>query len=341
MSHRVKDKDYFKLIHLHKKIKKRYKYCFILSPKGIGKTYSAIKLVFWNWEKKGKSSAYFFRHMSELEHFIPELKSYTNQNYIIKKKGYTFHLLEKETLEIVCLFFGLNQAQYIKNYQNVNLIIFDEFLDVKGLYIKNEFKIFALLLSNLTRTKQKFNFYALGNYHEANNPYFNRLKIYQWKPDKYGILTDGTIAYMEIVGEEYLKVINAQGANALLNYDTSLMEKYRLGGFNVDDLRYIQINNVEVFRCIYRLRYKNVTFYLWETTNRELYFTGREPRMPVRDMPLSFLDTLETNKSNKIERLVNKWKKMLYNNRIIFETFEYKDLIYDFLNRNNSTFDYE
>ena len=329
--------NYFDLGLFHKTLSKLYHILFILSPKGIGKTYSAVQLCLRNWQKNHRTFAYVFRYQVEIDGFINELKSYLPRQYHVKKEKVSTIIYEKDKL--VGILTALSQAHYVKNIQNLDLIIYDEVISATNRYLSNELKQFYLLISNLVRTKIKWNVYLLGNFHNADNPYFNYFKMYRWKRVN-GILTDGDIGYCEIKEDAFAQVVAAQGANFLTKYDEALNQKYLKGGFTIQDLNMIQQTEVTIMKTHYAVIYANQKIYVHTTIDNFLYFSVNGQTQKIYTLTLS--DSLNYNNRNLNGKEISEmWTAKILQKKVIFENFMIKKAITQYLELINLSYEFK
>ena len=132
----------------------------IITERGIGKTYGAVKSVVDDFIKKDNEFAYIRRYKSELKKAVPTFFQAVQKNnefpdHKLSSKGYSFYCDDKE--------FGyamtLSTAQDLKssNFSKVRTIIFDEFIIEEGqkkFYLQNEVFVFLNLIETIARMRE-------------------------------------------------------------------------------------------------------------------------------------------------------------------------------------------
>ena len=156
---------------------------FIITERGLGKSYGAKKFVAKRFIKKGKQFVYLRRYKTEL-------KKAMNNNGFFKQiendeelKNYKFSNT-KDTMSIdgqICGYaIPLSVANILKSstYDNVDTIIFDEFLLDKGNYhyLQNEVEQLLDVIETVARLRN-IRVIFLGNAISITNPYFEFFNI--------------------------------------------------------------------------------------------------------------------------------------------------------------------
>ena len=156
---------------------------FIITERGLGKSYGAKKFVAKRFIKKGKQFVYLRRYKTEL-------KKAMNNNGFFKQiendeelKNYKFSNT-KDTMSIdgqICGYaIPLSVANILKSstYENVDTIIFDEFLLDKGNYhyLQNEVEQLLDVIETVARLRN-IRVIFLGNAISITNPYFEFFNI--------------------------------------------------------------------------------------------------------------------------------------------------------------------
>lgn len=156
---------------------------FIITERGLGKSYGAKKFVAKRFIKKGKQFVYLRRYKTEL-------KKAMNNNGFFKQiendselKNFKFSNT-KDTMSIdgqICGYaIPLSVANILKSstYDNVDTIIFDEFLLDKGNYhyLQNEVEQLLDVIETVARLRN-IRVIFLGNAISITNPYFEFFNI--------------------------------------------------------------------------------------------------------------------------------------------------------------------
>lgn len=158
---------------------------FIIAERGVGKTFGAKDYIVTHYKSKGKQSVYVRRYNKELQEslkkgkdaiFFDQIKSkfpndkLTNTSELLLCNGET------------CGFaVPLSTSNILKSvsFENVDTIIFDEFIIDKGCYhyLQNEVVMFMELIETVARLKPNIKVLLLGNAISITNPYFVELNL--------------------------------------------------------------------------------------------------------------------------------------------------------------------
>lgn len=161
---------------------------FIITERGLGKSYGAKKFVAKHFLKKNKQFVYMRRFKSELKEAMLKNGNPIFWNQIVKDKELKNHKFtnKKDTMYIddkLCGFaIPLSIANILKSatYENVDTIIFDEFLiDSTGVgyhYLKNEVIQLLETIETVARLRD-IRVIFLGNAISITNPYFTFFNI--------------------------------------------------------------------------------------------------------------------------------------------------------------------
>lgn len=325
--------DFYKFYKAHDLI-----FNMIISPKGVGKTYSGIKLVFWLWENYKIASTWVYRYFTELEAGLLE---HQGENYIDLKK-YSIHktrinavVRDRATEEIVCVYQTVNLAKYSKNIQQIELVIFDEFISESDSYLKEEFKKFYLLLSNTFRDKKSIMCIMLGNYHKTDsNPYFAAFRFYMFKFNTdLGLHTYKNRSLYLVKYEDFKEVIDNQIANDLLSDDKQLEQAYKYGKFSFNNNNLILDFKPPFTVPLYNVIWDGKTYYVEKDMGGRLFFFKNGTDEGIKKYTLSILDSLMN--SNRLDGLdfLQVWEYGIINKTIFFETPDMRNEILGVIDR--------
>lgn len=188
---------------------------FIIGERGCGKSYSAKKFVAKRFIKKHKQFVYIRRYKTELKEamykdglpmFFDQIKNDPElQGHKFSNKKDTMYIDDK-----LCGYaIPLSIANILKSstYENVDTIIFDEFIIDKGCYhyLQNEVTQFLDLLETIGRLRN-IRVIMLANAISITNPYFTYFDITLPYNSSIKTFKDGLIAIEYIKNEEYRKV---------------------------------------------------------------------------------------------------------------------------------------
>lgn len=170
----------------------------IYGARGIGKTYGFIKYAIEHYEETGKGTIYLRRYKDELREFESIINPlFENENIKLNieyKKNREFIDIDKDKNNVIIKGMPLSKAPITKssNFNNYDIIIFDEFIIDKSnyQYIPNEFIAFHNFVETVARMREITNntiikTYMLANSASRNNPYFIGYNIPITKKNPY------------------------------------------------------------------------------------------------------------------------------------------------------------
>lgn len=154
---------------------------FIITERGLGKSYGAKKYVSQHFLKTGKQFVYLRRYKTELQNAMMKNGNPVFFEQILKDPIFKNHKFKnsKDVMYIdnkICGFaIPLSTANILKSssYDNVDTIIFDEFLIDKGNYhyLQNEVTQLLDVIETVARLRN-IRIIFLGNAISITNPYF-------------------------------------------------------------------------------------------------------------------------------------------------------------------------
>ena len=158
---------------------------FIIAERGVGKTFGAKSYIIDHFKSKGKQSVYVRRYNRELQESL--MKKGTPIFFDQIKNKYPNDKLSNNSEVFYCngeicgFAVPLSTSNILKSvsFENVDTIIFDEFIIDKGVYhyINNEVTLFMELLETIIRLKPNIKVLLLGNAISVTNPYFIELNL--------------------------------------------------------------------------------------------------------------------------------------------------------------------
>ena len=157
---------------------------FIITERGLGKTYGAKEFVVDHFLKKHKQFVYLRRYKTELKQamqngkFFEQISSNEKYKNIKLSNNADTMFIDKK----VCGFaIPLSTANILKStsFEDVDTIIFDEFLIDKGCYhyLQNEVNQLLDIIETIGRLRD-IRVFFLGNAISSTNPYFNYFNIH-------------------------------------------------------------------------------------------------------------------------------------------------------------------
>ncbi len=188
---------------------------FVIGERGVGKSYGAKKYVANRFIKKHKQFVYIRRYKTELKQAMmkkntPIFFDQIKDDEVMKNHKFTNSL---DTISIdgkICGFaIPLSIANILKSstYENVDTIIFDEFIIDKGNYHYLQNEVIALLdvietVGRLRDIKVIF----LGNAISITNPYFSFFNLTLPYNSEFKLFKDGLILVNYIKNMAYREV---------------------------------------------------------------------------------------------------------------------------------------
>ena len=214
---------------------------FIVSERGCGKTYGALKMVVKNFLKNRSQFIYLRRYRTELKTSLPRLfdaftvnDEFKEFNFVVKGNkfyikckpefvydGERFDEVEKKYCngryqDVEELFDGeehligeahaLSTANILKstNFSQVSTIIFDEFMLATGTYhyLRNEVETFCDCYETIARLRN-VKVYFLANNISITNPYYAYFDIFTPYNSEFKTFRDGLIVVNYAKNENY------------------------------------------------------------------------------------------------------------------------------------------
>jgi hypothetical protein len=149
---------------------------FIIGARGIGKTYGYKKYVVKRFLKSGEQFIYIRRYRSELKKvknfFNALIKNNEFPDVTFEVKGYEFYINKKLAGWAIPLSTWQNEKS--NEYENVETIIFDEFIrekDKSG-YLPNDVEAFLNIMDTIVRLRNNARAICMSNAVSVVNPYF-------------------------------------------------------------------------------------------------------------------------------------------------------------------------
>ena len=220
----------------------------IYGGRGIGKTYSSLNKAIINYYETGKGTIYLRRFRDELTDFGSILdkvifnNDYKNIEYDNKKKEY----IDTENKRTIIKAIPLSKSVIKKsnNYNNFNLIIFDEFIIDKSNYnyIPNEFIHFNNFIETVSRLREITDneivkTIMLSNSHSRINPYFIGYNIPLTEENPY--IKNDLLVYHAETSQEFLEAKKSTRWGKFISNNTD-MDKYIYDGTFDDNLQFIE-----------------------------------------------------------------------------------------------------
>ena len=184
------------------------KYYLVYGERSNGKTYSVLEYGIerylkgegqlavirrWRDDIKGQfGSVLFDNHVGN--HVVEDL-SEGKYNTIIYSRGMWYLALADESGKITkdetpfAYAFAISSSEHYKSlsYPNITTALFDEFL-TRGMYLPDEFVMFANLISTIVRDRDNLKIFLCGNTVNQYCPYFREMGLTRIKAQKPGTI---------------------------------------------------------------------------------------------------------------------------------------------------------
>jgi hypothetical protein len=267
-------------------------YLFILGARGTGKTYGAKKKGIKDGIRKGTQFIYLRRYKEELQaakntFFADVSAEFPEYDFRIQgQEGQYSHISQrdlkpsKREWHTIVYFVALSQGGQKKSvsYPKVTLVIFDEFIIMKGAihYLPDEANLFNEFYSTVDRYKAKTRVLFLANASSIDNPYFIEWDIVPDQGQEWLVAHDGFIVChfhdsAEFAGEVYKTPFGKfiQGTE---------YSKYAVGNEFADNNEMLVADKGHTARYRFTLETGKGTFSVWyDFKTGNYYGTKRRP----------------------------------------------------------------
>ena len=318
----------------------------IIGERGVGKTYSFKTFAVKRFLNKGKQFAYIRRYDTDLEEsvgntndnkFFEQIrKEFPNSEFKITKSKKVRRLYIDGKICGYAL--PLSSADSLKSssYENVDIIIYDEFMLKEGStqhYLKNEPEIILDLIETIGRLRD-IRVFCLGNaisstsplmyYFDVSLPYNSDIKLFK----------DGTIAIEYIKNEKYREVKKASRFGKLI--DGTKYGKYAIDNEFLTDSKAF-IHKKDKNAKFYFILYVNGKQYgVWRDFKNQVIYISNDidPSCPIK-FAINESDHNESTVFAKVRS--NFWFKQIINHyrlaRLCFENQAIKNIFMQELNK--------
>ena len=214
----------------------RYNCQFIVTERGVGKTTSALKMVMDNAQYG--EAIWLRRSQVELDNFYGNIRYHwiTRDMPLRFEKNQMVHGYDKYR---ICTFIALSTCHNwaSSNFDNVNLIIFDEYISESGNYLSEEMKKMINFFKTVERERTNVKLYFLSNAYSKNNPFFNYLDIRKKDIEKGEYIDDELKIKFDFVRNWKDLDIQAKNfSNMMSKKDSALYDFMHTGAFSLDDI---------------------------------------------------------------------------------------------------------
>ena len=311
----------------------------IIGERGVGKTYGFKKFVVNRFLNKHKQFAYIRRYDTDLEasvgstndnKFFEQIRSeFPNSEFKISKSKKVRKLYIDNKLCGYALPLSAADSLKSSSYENVDTIIYDEFLLKEGSsqhYLRNEPEIILDLIETIGRLRD-IRIYCLGNaisstgplmaYFDLTLPYNSDIKTFK----------DGTIAVEYIKNEKYREVKKASRFGKLI--DGTKYGKYAIDNeFLTDSKAFIKKKDSKA-KFYFILFVNGKTYGIWRDYGGGYIYVSNDidPNCPIK-FAIHEEDHNETTIYAKVRS--NFWFKQIITHyrmaRLCFESQAIKNL---------------
>lgn len=312
----------------------------IIGERGCGKTYGLKTRAVRRFINKGKQFAYIRRYETDLAEsvgntednkFFEQIKNeFPNSTFKITKNKKVRKLYIDNKICGYALPLSASDSLKSSTYENVDMIIYDEFMLKEGStqhYLRNEPEIILDLIETIGRLRD-IRVYCIGNaisstcplmaYFDLTLPYNTDIKLFK----------NGTIAVEYIKNEKYREVKKASRFGQLI--DGTKYGKYAIDNEFITDSKAF-IKKKDSNAKFYFILYVNgKTYGVWRDFKNQLMYISNDydPNCPIK-LALNEMDHNESTILAKVRS--NFWFKQIINHyrlaRLCFENQNVKNLI--------------
>lgn len=318
----------------------------IIGERGVGKTYGFKTYAVKRFLNKGKQFAYIRRYDTDLEasvgssndnKFFEQIKKeFPNSTFKISKSKKVRKLIINDKICGYAL--PLSSADSLKSssYENVDVIIYDEFMLKEGTtqhYLKNEPEVILDLIETIGRLRD-IKVYCLGNAISSTCPIMNYFNVTLPYNTDIKTFKDGTIAIEYIKNEKYREVKKASRFGKLI--DGTRYGEYAIDNeFLLDSKSFIKKkdNNAKFYFILY---INGNSYGIWRDFKNQLMYISKDidPNCPIKFA----LHEEDHNESTMLAKArSNFWFKQIINHyrlaRLCFESQAVKNIVMQEINK--------
>lgn len=263
---------------------------FLITSRGLGKTYGAIKMAVKDFLKNGHEFIYLRRYKTEItsasKHLFDalnlnkEFKDYTllcegNKFFIQKHKSDDDD--EKPEKQLMGYAIALSTANILKstNFASVRTIIYDEFLLGPGVfhYLPNEVEAFLDFYETVSRMRDVRVFF-LGNAITQSNPYFNYFRLTLPYNSNFKTFKNGLIVVNYATNADYVEAKKITKFGQLIagtHYSDYAVENDWLS----DDEAFIE-KKVGYCKNVSVVKLNGKMYGIWRSTENKRYYISED-----------------------------------------------------------------
>ena len=318
----------------------------IIGERGVGKTYGMKTRAVRRFLNKGKQFAYIRRYDTDLEasvgtsqdnKFFEQIrKEFPNSEFKISKNKKVRKLFIDGKICGYALPLSAADSLKSSSYENVDMIIYDEFMLKEGStqhYLKNEPEIILDLIETIGRLRD-IRIYCLGNAISSTSPLMSYFDLTLPYNTDIKLFKDGTIAVEYIKNEKYREVKKASRFGKLI--EGTKYGKYAIDNEFLSDSKSF-IKKKDKNAKFYFILIVNGTHYgVWRDWKNQLMYVSNDidPNCPIK-FAIHEDDHNESTVYAKARS--NFWFKQIINHyrlaRLCFENQTVKNLFMQELNK--------
>lgn len=292
----------------------------VLSERGVGKTYGAIKECIKDFLKNGNQFIYLRRYHSELKTATPNFfdaiinnEEFPEVDFQVKttKNGATFLI----NGEIAGWAVPLSTSNILKStsFPKVRTIVFDEFCVTQGVYryLSNEITQLLDLIETVGRLRDNVRVWLLGNSTSVTNPYFNYWNLTVPYESEFKVFRDGLIVVNYVKNEAY----RAQKRKSRFG---RLIAGTKYGDYAIEN-EWLQDNNTFVRKrppeagFYFNLQMEGKKYGVWLDNDGYMYISGSYEPNSVLNFSLTQKDHNETTVLSSrispfVKNIINHWR---------------------------------
>lgn len=258
---------------------------FVVTSRGLGKTYGAIKACVNDFIKNGNEFIYLRRYKTEISSAGKKLFDAINQNnefegYRLFTSNGKFFIQSKEEgseKQLIGYAIALSTANILKstNFNKVRTIIYDEFLLGPGLfhYLPNEVEAFLDFYETTARMRDVRVFF-LGNAITQSNPFFSYFSIDLPYKSDFKTFKDGLIVVNYASNEDYINEKKLTKFGRIIE-GTHYSDYAISNDWLTDDNAFVE-KKVGYCRNISVVKLHGKMYGIWRSTDNKRYYISED-----------------------------------------------------------------
>jgi len=344
-------------------------YSLIIGERSNGKTFCFMRYVLERFKKQKELFVYLRRWESEFQgsnsaRNVFDTLITPSKNYISEIFGKEYDRIEfwggryflckyddnkgESKRTDICVGYGLILSHMEKykstSYNNVNTIIFDEFL-TRGNYINNEFIIFSNMLSTIIRDRGNVNIFMLGNtVSKYGCPYFKEMMLKSIDKQKQGTIDvyeyEGTSLTVAV---EYCANNNKnKKSNKYFNFSNPQLLMIQSGQWEIPTYPHLMTKykpkNV-IYKCFLEyedntlecevIRIKNDIFGFWHNKTTPI----KDTNALIYSDKISYKRNVLNDFNKPTNQIGLKIRNLYIANKMFYSDNEVGEIVFSFVNR--------